>query len=142
MKLTYREISATKLSLAKLMAEKFPLAVGHKLIKLAKVLMPEIETYEKLRGDLFKQYGTQTPENPMEYAEPLPTDPKFVPFNQQMKELLDMEVELEIEVVLIPETVVITCPKCGIIAHKPLEVEPLTMLLLESFVQREAKEDA
>ena len=117
MKLKNGEIFNAKEPLKTLMGEKFPVKISYGLAKLAAKLDGQLKIIEGVREGLIRTYGEPQPDNPQMVRV---TDANLPKFSEELGELMMQEVDLDIEVVTLPDT---------------LEVEPATLMALDNFIK-------
>lgn len=134
MKLTNKEILLAGQAFARLNAVKFPLKTGMALVKTATVLDKQIEVIEKMRQSIFKAHVPKD-EDGKEALSILPNTPQMDAFNKEWLELLEMEEDVSIVPVKLPEKIAATCDKCHHNMDKMLEIEPEILKPLVNFVE-------
>ncbi len=141
MKLTNAEIFNTKEPLTKLLQERMPVKTSYGLAKLASKLNAQLMIIEKTRQAMFEAYGNPDPSNmsKLQVLEFIPVkdgngepikdkdgnvtlerNPSYAKFLDEIKILFEVEIDIEIEVVTLPDT---------------LEIEPAVLMALEKFVK-------
>lgn len=133
-------IFTAKDALAALLKEKFPVDVSVGLITLNKVIFPQYQIIEEVRQGLIKQYGDPMPNGGIGLVGPNDPDkkPKSVnwdAFIKDVNELFNKETEITFKKVVLPRKVTVRCDKCGHVVEKPLEIEPDTLMKLETFIE-------
>ena len=119
MKLSNGEIFKAREPLSKLMETKFPIKVAYELAKLRAALEPQLAVVEEVRRDLVQTYGEADPENPQRRTVN-PQSEGFPKFAEDFGILMAQEVEIELTVVELPDT---------------LEIEPSTLMALDKFIR-------
>lgn len=119
MELTNGEIFNAREPLKELVNQKFPVKTSYALAKLGAKLNDQLKIIEEVRQKLVATYGGKDPENPM-VVKIEPTDNNFGKFMQEFGELMSEKVDIDIEVVTLPDT---------------LEVEPATLMALDKFIK-------
>jgi len=119
MKLSNGEIHNATAPLARLMEQKFPIQLSYRLAKLAAILDPQLLVIEKVRAKLIQTYGEQDPDKPQQMRVN-PNSESFPKFAEEYGILMSQEVEIEVEVVDLPNT---------------LEIEPSVLMALDRFIR-------
>ncbi len=119
MRISNTEIHNTIEPLQKLLMVKLPVKASLALIKLAKQLQPHQEIIQQVKETLIANHGEEDKKRPGT-ARIAPGMPGFPLFAEEFGMLLDEEVEMEFEVVKLPDTI---------------EIEPYVLLALERFVE-------
>lgn len=117
MKLTNGEIFSAREPLKKLMEERLPVKCSFKLAKLANKLNVGLKDIEDARNGLIKKYGTKNEKGRLEVK---PDSPEYEKFVEEFNDLMDIEVEVVVERISLPES---------------LEIEPSTLIALEKFIE-------
>lgn len=136
----------------------FPVRASMAIAHLRTKLEAPHRELEEVRNGLIRRYGEADPENSQNVSikevsekkddkgkvlngkdgkpimEPNPDFPKFA---EEIRELMEKEVEVEFEKVKLPEKVAATCDKCSHNMDRMLEVEPNVLMALEKFVEIE-----
>ena len=140
MKLTNGEIFSVKEPLEKLLTERMPVKVSYELAKLANKLNDQLQIIEKVRGGLFKTYGSPDPSNPQQIRclpfivetnnKGIVNDSNGLPhmienheypmFKSEIDELMGQEIEIVFDVIQLPDT---------------LEIEPSVLMALNKFIK-------
>lgn len=118
MKLTNGEIFNAKPHLDTLIQKEMPISVSFELVELATEMHNKLVAIDKARTRLFEKYGEVDGHNKMKLSmQPLiqktdeqgnsysEVNPKWEPFSKAYKELMDIEVELDIKPVTLPSTI-------------------------------------
>ena len=124
MRISNSEIHNTVDPLRKLLMVKLPVKASLALIKLAKQLQPHQEIIQQVKDKLIANYGEEDKKRPGG-AKIAPGMPGFSKFAEEFGILLGEEVEMEFEVVKLPDTI---------------EIEPYVLMALERFVEVAAVE--
>jgi len=119
MKLTNGEIYKAKEPLGKLLDKTLPVKTSYNIARLANKIGTQYNILEQVRLGLFKKYGKSDPKNPMSMSID-PASEEYVKFIDEMGELMGQEIELVFDVIELPQT---------------LEIEPMTLMLLEKFIK-------
>lgn len=117
MKLTNLEIFSAKEPLKRLIEERLPVKCSFKLAKLANKLDTEMRAIEVTRNGLVNKYGEKNERGQMQVKEDSAGFHKFV---AEFNSLMEIEVEIVIERVQLPED---------------LSIEPRTLMALEKFIE-------
>ena len=138
MKLQNGEIFMAWDALNKLTPEgtKFPVKVSMAIVHLRTKLETPYREIEEVRNGLIKTYGTPDKENSQNISVK-PNCEGFDKFAEEIRELMEQEVEVTFEKVKLPEKVASTCDKCSHNMDRMLEVEPNVLMALEQFVEIE-----
>ena len=128
MKLTNGEIFNAQEPLKKLLAEKLPVKDSFKLARLAQKLDDQLLAINQTRQGLFKTYGDLDTAQQKYIVKPYIDDgsgkaienPNVVKFQEEMRELMAIEMEIVFDKVNLPNT---------------LEIEPRDLIVLEKFVK-------
>jgi len=136
MELTNGEIYNAFAPLKALMGKKFPIKTSYALAKLGQSLTPQMEVVSQLREKLYVTYGERDPKDPNKILMS-PASENFPKFAAELGELFGQTCEVELEVVKLPDTVMVICEKCRNIMVTALEIEPATLMLLEKFIEVE-----
>jgi hypothetical protein len=133
MKVTNGTIFSAREPLRILLGQKFPVMVSYKLAKMAHVVQDQLHIITETRNALIEKHGTKEKGKPGKTVPP--NTPAMEAFSKELAELLELEVELKIEKVKLPEKVAATCDKCHHNMDRPLEIEPSILLALEDFIE-------
>ena len=133
MKLNNGNIFRAKEPLQKLLQERLPVKTAYALAQLAKALNDQLTVIELTRAGLFQTYGTPNEKN-IRNLEVLEDNPNRAKFLEEMGTLMTMEVEVVLQPVVLPETVPSTCDSCKHNMDRPLEIDALTLMLLDGLV--------
>lgn len=132
MKLNNGEIFNAKVPLQKLLQERLPVKVCYALATLAKSLNEQYLIIEQVRNKLVQEHGTPDPTNPSNIlvlaamvvekdgVKTTVINPEHAKFIEAANELFTQEVEVNFEVVELPDT---------------LETDAATLIALEKFVK-------
>jgi hypothetical protein len=117
MKIKLGELKSIEESLKTLINMTLPIKVSYSLGKVLKKISNELVFFEEEKNKLIRTYGTENVEkNVIEV-----TDPKKIPdFTEKVKELLDIDVDLEFE-------------KIDLALLEGKELSPADMINLEMF---------
>jgi len=118
MKLTNAEIFNAKGAFTKLLNVKLPIKVNYELMQTVTKLNDQWTIIEGLRSKLVQEYGKED-EKRKGIFQVTPDCPKYANFMADFGELMMQEVELDIKVVKIPDT---------------LEIEATVLMPLQKFV--------
>ena len=119
MKLTNSDIWQAKEPLQRLMAVRFPVKTSYRLAKLTSKINESIRVIDEVRVGLIKKYGTVDERGQVAV---LPDSAEWSDFVAEFNDLLTIEVDVDIEVVQLPEL-------------GDAEIEPGVLLALEKFVE-------
>ena len=92
MKLKLEKIVNATQPLSRLMVQPMKIAQSWSLSKLSKLIDVELKSFDEARNKLLAEYGTLT-EDGTQYI--FATD-KAMPFSEEIKSLLDQEIDIEI----------------------------------------------
>ncbi len=137
---TNGELRKAQAAYQDLMAVKMPIRVAMAIAKQGAVINPTLVVVEQLYQGLVQQHGEKTPGSKFHFHV-LPHMEGFVAFIADKNILFDEEVELDIEVIKLPEMVAATCDKCHHNMERPLELPPALLMALERFVTFEITEE-
>ena len=102
MKITLEKLFNIQQSLGKLLTQDLPVSVSFKLSRLAKKVKTEMDLLEENRVKLVKKYGgKEKNENGEEVVRV--SKKNMTKFSEELKTLLDVQVEIEVETVSISE---------------------------------------
>lgn len=133
-------IFSAKEPLATLLKESFPVDISLALVKLNKQISAQWQIIEEVRLGLIKKYGDEmengniglvAPNNP----EGKPASVNWGKFATDANELFNQETTLSFEKVKLPRKVTVRCDKCKHVIEKPLEIDGVTLMALEEFVE-------
>ena len=118
MKVANRELKESVEPMRKLLALKLPIKASMALVKLAKQLKPQEEYIQTISDKLITDHGEPHPtqQGGFQINEGCPGFPKFC---EELGVLMDEEVEIDFEVVTLPDNI---------------EIEPYVLMALEKFV--------
>ena len=117
MKLTNRDIYFAHDSMQTLLETKMPVAVSFRLVRTAQEVKSALLSIDQVRLSIVKKYGDEDEGGTITVPQ---GTARYVSFVEEFDELLDLEVELDIEQVVLPEE---------------LEIEPSVLMALERFVE-------
>lgn len=120
MKTKLKTIVNAREAVGRLAGQALPVSVSYRVAKLVKAMNEELRVYEAERVKVCEKCGT------LNEAEGKYIINKGEEFNRELSSLLDMQVELNVEKVTLPET---------------LNITPHDIIALEEFVQIEGAED-
>jgi hypothetical protein len=86
-------------SLKELQEVKLPVKISYRIARLVVKLQPELTVYENKRNELIKELGTEQENGDFKITDP----EKLKTFTEKMKELWDMEVEIDWELLKIDD---------------------------------------
>jgi len=116
MKLKNGEIFNAKQPLEKLLQEKLPIKTSYGLVKLTAIFNEQLGVIDTCRKNLVETYGDKDGEK----IEVRQGTDNFRKFAEEYGELMSEEVDIEIEVVTLPDT---------------LEIEPSVLMALDKFIK-------
>lgn len=132
LKLTNGEIYQAKEPLQSLMEMKLPVRASYNVAKLAIKLNDKLRAIEETKNGLIKKHGTPDEKGAIAVK---PGTEQFVPFIEEMNELMLVEEEIVFTKIKLPENVTATCDKCSHNMDKALEIEPKILMALEKFIE-------
>ena len=133
MQLTNGEIFNAKEPLGKLLQERLPVKTAFALAKLAKELSDRVVAIETVKEGLIQTYGEPDPDN-LNKVSVAPAMKGYSKFMEELGVLFSQEVEVVVTQVVLPAMIAGTCDGCGHNMEKALEVEAVTLMLLDKFV--------
>ena len=136
MKLNNGTIFRTKEPLQKLLTQRLPVKTAYALAQLAKALNGHLTVIETTRQGLFQMYGTPSQKN-MQNLEVLDDNPNRAKFLEELGTLFGMDVEVELVPVVLPTMIPSTCASCHHNMDRALEIDAVTLMLLEGLVSVE-----
>lgn len=104
MKFTNSEIHLMVGPMQRLLARDLPVKVSYKLLKAVKQLETQTNLVEKMRIDLLKKYGTEAKGT----VSVEPGTDSHADFLKDFNEILVEEVEIEVEAVQLPDTILMS----------------------------------
>ncbi len=132
MKVTNATIWASQGPMAKLAGMKLPVKTSYGLAKLAQGLNSQLKVLSETRNALIKKHGK--PDEKTGQPVVNANTPEMEAFAKEWAEILGEEVEVTVDKVMIPEAVVTTCQKCGLVISTPFVIEPAILLALDDFI--------
>lgn len=118
--MTVAEVVQAKQALVDILAEKMPVDTAYRLVKIVKIINNEMETYDQVRGKLFKEMGEDVKDRPGERAI---KEENMEEFQKQIKELLDKKFEVAMEPIKLADL------------GEKFEVKPATIMLLGPIIK-------
>jgi len=115
-----------------LLNQKFPVRISYALAQMAHKVNDQLKIIQDARNTLVEKYGEKAKGKAKEVKADTPA---MESFSNELAELLEIEVELDIKKVKLPETVAATCDKCHHNMDRPFEIEPAILLALEDFIE-------
>jgi len=97
MKVKLEELVNSRQPLERILGEKLPPKIGYTLTRNARMIEQELIAYDKQRELLIKEFGTGD-DNTGWRIDPNDTE-AIAKFNEQFKEILEMEVEVDVRVI-------------------------------------------
>ena len=140
MKLSNREIIGAVNALDEISAEKLPVKVSMDLAQMAIKLAEPGKAFESVRDSLRKTYDISQEEKDGNVIIKSGLDKKdskgeqLQKFLDEIKELLNLETEVVIKVINLPEKIAGTCDKCNHNIDVPLQLTQGTMIALAKLV--------
>jgi flagellar biosynthesis component FlhA len=119
MKVSNGDIFNAREALQTLMKERLPVKVSYRLAKLAKKVNDQLAIIEEVRQGLVKQYGE--PDEKGENIQILAGSKNMAPFLTDLNELMGQEVDIDSEIIKLPE--------------EGLTIEPSVLLALDKFIE-------
>ena len=118
MRLKNSEIFNARTPLEELLRQRLPIKTSYKLAQTAAKLNEQLTIIDRVRLGLFETYGEKDPVNRLKVNID-PQSENFPKFASELGELMSEEVDMDIEVITLPDT---------------LEIEPASLMLLEKFI--------
>jgi hypothetical protein len=118
MKVSNGDIFNAREALQTLIKERLPVKVSYRLARLAKKVSDQLTIIEEVRTNLVKQYG-ETDENGNLSIKPGAKN--MAPFLTDFNELMGQEVEIDADIIKLPED--------------GLTIEPSVLLALDKFIE-------
>lgn len=101
MKITIEQLHSIQVSLGKLLDQDLPIRMAYRMGKLAKTVREELNEFEEARVKLVEKIGEKVEEDGKEKIS-VPKD-KMEVFSQELKSLLDEEVDVDFEPIKISD---------------------------------------
>lgn len=121
---------------------KLPVRTSSELAKLAIKMVDPLKVFEEVRKGLVSTYQITfeevTGKDSKKDTVIVKTKGKqenLEKFAEELNELLELEVELDVKMVKLPEKVTGTCDACHHNMDVPLQLEPSTLIALDKFVE-------
>lgn len=129
---TNREITDARDAIQALGQKDLPIRVSVQVAKLGLALSEPFQIMDEVRNGLIDKYGQEQEWGGKAVVFPddlkdRDVSPEYKTFVEKMDELLDQEVEVDVEVVMLPDTV----------DDKPFKLEPFILIALDKFVKVE-----
>jgi hypothetical protein len=125
------DLYAAREALKKVNEHRFPVKTSFGLAKLGARVNDACKPIDTCRDELLKKFGKNEDGRTFINA----NSPNWPDFEREFTELMDMEAEIKVDVVKLPEKVSATCDKCNHNMDRPLEIEPSVLMALEKFVE-------
>lgn len=133
MKVKNGEIFISREPLQKLLEMKLPVKASYQVAKLANRFNEQLKVIDDVRNGLIRKYGKPDPEKGGQLRID-PANENWEKFIAEFNELMELEIEMVIEKIGIPEKVTGTCDKCNHNMDIILQIEPSILMALEKFV--------
>jgi len=137
MKLLNGEIVRASQALTEIRKLKLPIKTSSDLVKMALKLDEPLRAYDEVRKGLLETYQiyAEKDEAGNDLIKTKGTSEDLQKFVSEMDELLQIETEVVIQKVNLPEKIAGTCDKCSHNMDVPLQIEGELLLPLEKFVE-------
>ena len=119
MKVTNGDVFNAREALQSLMKERLPVKISYRLAKLARKVNDQLTIIEEVRQGLVKQYGE--PDEKGENISIKPGSKNMAPFLTDLNELMGQDVEIDSDIIKLPED--------------GLTMEPSVLLALDKFIE-------
>jgi len=126
-----RDVFEARNALQELVRLDLPVRTSLQVATLVRKLNEVLKDIDVVRKRLIDQYG----EDGKRGKQVLPDSDNFPAFDKEFNELLDLDVEVVVEKVTLPEKVVTTCSKCGTSASQPIMIQPWILASLYKFIE-------
>lgn len=123
MKLTNAEIYNSRGSFEKLLVQRLPIKTSYEILSVVSKINAQLIIIEATRSKLVEIYGQEDPKR-KGLLRVTPDCPEYSKFLGEFGELMRIEVDVDIEPVLLPDT---------------LEIEPSVLMVLSKFIKLEEK---
>lgn len=140
MKLKNGEIVDCVEAFKKLVGEKLPVKVSYNLARTGIALQEKLKVFDEVKTSLVTTYKITAEPSEDGKGQTIKTGGKpadLQSFLKELDELLNLEVEVVIGKVKLPEKIAGTCDKCSHNMDVPLQVEPSVLMALEKFIEVE-----
>ena len=133
MRVTNGEIYGGKEAIGKILQMTLPVRASYQIARLTAKMNEQVMVIDQVRDGLIRTYGT---EKKGQVTIEKGTD-NYAKFIVELNELFSKEVDMDVETVKLPTTIVEKCEKCESVIEKPLQIEPIVLLSLEKFIEIE-----
>lgn len=131
MKVTNRDVFEGRNAIQELLRYRLPVRASSQVAKLSRKVNEALKDIDVVRRGLIDKYGTEAEKGGKEIK---PDSENREKFFEEFNELLELEVNIVVEKVKLPEKIGATCDKCNHNMDKPLEIEPWILAALDKFV--------